>query len=305
MPPVPVALCVPLVSQIPAFDPKTPYADMWRQMVLEPECEDKVWSSTAEHPAMEQTIEILERHNIIGIASGSPQQAREWHAASPDRVLPAIDFRLDRDDISPDSMRALFASGDFVVFGEIENQYGGIAPDDERMEPYWALAEEYDIPVAIHISGSYPGASYVDAPKLRVGLTDPFLLEGVLNQHPHLRVAVMHYASPMVDEMIAMLAQYPQLYVDLGGIEEMWPRKYFYKELEQMIDAGFEKRIMFGSDQMIWPELIERAIEIIDEAPFLSEDQKRDIFYNNAARFLRWHETGIPGGEPQQPTTSR
>ena len=44
---------------------------------------------------------------------------------------------------------------------------------------------------------------------------------------------------------------------------------------------------MFGSDQMIWPEAIEIAIESIETAEFLTEDQKRDIFYNNAARFLR------------------
>lgn len=38
---------------------------------------------------------------------------------------------------------------------------------------------------------------------------------------------------------------------------------------------------------MIWPGTIERAIAVIDEAPFLSKQQKRDIFYNNATRFLR------------------
>jgi predicted TIM-barrel fold metal-dependent hydrolase len=44
---------------------------------------------------------------------------------------------------------------------------------------------------------------------------------------------------------------------------------------------------MWGSDQMVWPETIAVAIETIEKAPFLSEQQKRDIFYNNAARFLR------------------
>jgi hypothetical protein len=50
---------------------------------------------------------------------------------------------------------------------------------------------------------------------------------------------------------------------------------------------------MFGSDQMVWPGLIEPAIGIIEEAPFLSEEQKRDIFYDNAARFLRSSEEEI------------
>jgi uncharacterized protein len=32
------------------------------------------------------------------------------------------------------------------------------------------------------------------------------------------------------------------------------------------------------------------AIARIESAPFLSAEQKRDIFYNNAARFLRLSE---------------
>jgi hypothetical protein len=44
---------------------------------------------------------------------------------------------------------------------------------------------------------------------------------------------------------------------------------------------------MFGSDQMVWPEALEHAIRAIESAEFLSEQQKRDILYENAARFLR------------------
>ncbi len=58
-------------------------------------------------------------------------------------------------------------------------------------------------------------------------------------------------------------------------------------EVQATADAGFTNRVMFGSDQMVWPGTIERAIAVIDEVPFLSRQQKRDIFYNNAAHFLR------------------
>jgi len=44
---------------------------------------------------------------------------------------------------------------------------------------------------------------------------------------------------------------------------------------------------MFGSDQMTWPDAIGMAVEAIERANFLTEEQKRDILYNNAARFLR------------------
>lgn len=53
------------------------------------------------------------------------------------------------------------------------------------------------------------------------------------------------------------------------------------------MEAGLGKRLMFGSDQMEWPEAIGLGVEAVEAADFLSADQKRDIFYNNAARFLR------------------
>jgi len=44
---------------------------------------------------------------------------------------------------------------------------------------------------------------------------------------------------------------------------------------------------------MIWPDAIEPSIKAIEDAPFLSEAQKRDILYNNAARFLRFSKEEI------------
>lgn len=37
----------------------------------------------------------------------------------------------------------------------------------------------------------------------------------------------------------------------------------------------------------------QQPLPIIGEAPFLSEEQKLDIFYNNAARFLRLSDEEI------------
>jgi predicted TIM-barrel fold metal-dependent hydrolase len=63
--------------------------------------------------------------------------------------------------------------------------------------------------------------------------------------------------------------------------------------LKALIDAGFGKRIMFGSDQMVWPDAIGQAIAGVEEANFLSPEQKRDIFYNNAAVLLRLDQVTI------------
>jgi predicted TIM-barrel fold metal-dependent hydrolase len=102
-----------------------------------------------------------------------------------------------------------------------------------------------------------------------------------------MRVYVMHAGMPMTDEMLALLFSHPQVYVDISGDNYAVPRPEFYVHLRRLVEAGYAKRIMFGSDQMVWPQTIKVAVDSITEAPFLSEAQKRDILYNNAARFLR------------------
>jgi predicted TIM-barrel fold metal-dependent hydrolase len=55
-----------------------------------------------------------------------------------------------------------------------------------------------------------------------------------------------------------------------------------------LVEAGFAKRILYGTDLMVWPELLETSIGVIENANYLSEEQKRDIFFNNAIRFFNW-----------------
>jgi len=231
-------------------------------------------------------LELLERYNIRAVTTGRLDEVAKWRAAAPDRIIPATPFD-DYEKREPEAFRRLFTEGRFAVFAEISSQYNGLSPADESLEPYFALAEELDVPVGIHMGEGPPGAAYLWAPKYRARLTSPFLLEEVLVRHPRLRVYVMHYGSPLVDEMIAMLFSHPQLYVDVAGNDWSLPRKEFHSHLRRLVEAGFGKRIMFGSDAMVWPQTIAVAIESIESAEFLTEEQKRDIFYNNAARFLR------------------
>ena len=97
----------------------------------------------------------------------------------------------------------------------------------------------------------------------------------------------------MLDDTLAMLWTHPQLYVDVGVISYAVPRAAFHSYLQRIVEAGFGKRVLFGSDQMVWPEALEIAIEAIETAQFLSKDEKRDILYNNAARFLRLSQQQI------------
>ena len=139
----------------------------------------------------------------------------------------------------------------------------------------------------IHVGPGPPGIAYAGASKYRARFHSALVIEEALIRHPRLRVIVAHAGWPMIDDMLAVLYAHPQVYVDVGIICYAFPKAEFYRYLQRLVEAGFEKRICFGSDQMIWPQTIEVGIETIRNAPFLTEEQKRDILYNNAARFLR------------------
>ena len=117
-------------------------------------------------------------------------------------------------------------------------QYLGLSLDDPRFEPYFALAEELDVPVGVHLGEGAYGGPYWANPKYRARLTSPFQLEAVLVRHPTLRLYVMLYASPLVDEMIAVMYAHPPVYVDIAGNDWQYPRAQFYAQLKKLMDAG-------------------------------------------------------------------
>ena len=235
------------------------------------------------------TLAELARYNIVkAVTSGPAETVAQWCAAAPTRVLGGA--YVDENNPLPDlaTLRADIFAGRVRVLGELVLQHMGLAPNDPRLEPYYALAEELDIPVAIHTGYGPPGTPYLPGLQgFRVTLGNPALVEELLVRHPRLRLYLMHGGLPYLQETKVILAVYPQVYLDLATISWILPRQEFHNYLHELMIAGFGKRLLFGSDQMFWPEAIGMGIEGIESASFLSEPEKRDIFYNNAVRFLK------------------
>jgi uncharacterized protein len=95
----------------------------------------------------------------------------------------------------------------------------------------------------------------------------------------------LHAGWPLIDETIFMLRQHPGLYADVAVLQSTIPRPAYYEALRRLVDAGYADRIMVGSDGGV--DNLREGIEAILKAPFLSDPQKKDILYNNAARFFR------------------
>ena len=283
--PPPLGMCTPF-GAFPPWDRRKDYAEILMERFKQPACKDPVWSPTTDQALMRETLAVMHRRNIYAVLSGSADKVAAWRKAAPGRIWPALMFGM-ADGIGPRDLERMHAAGDLDVIGEVITQYEGIEPNDARLEPYWALAEKLDIPVHIHVGPGPPGVIYLGATGYRARMHSALTMEEVLVRHPKLRVYLAHAGYPMVDDLLTLMYAHPQVYVDTGVIIFTQPRAAFYRYLERIFEAGFGKRVMFGSDQMVWPGVIERSIKVIEDAPFLTPEQKRDILFNNAARFLR------------------
>lgn len=227
----------------------------------------------------EETFEKFKKHNIVKamVTNGS-----DWYHLDSNTIIIG-----ESHYNSIEELRQKYSKGKLHVIGEVAPNYQGLLPTDESLKPYFDLANELNIPIAYHMfPGGPPGGAYFMYPKTRAFQGKPLQLEEILFSRPQMKIYVMHAGWPFLEDMKALMYAHPQVYVDLGVISWGIPQKEFHRFLQGLVESGFGDRIMFGSDQMVWVETISESIEAINTADFLTMQQKEDIFYNNAARFL-------------------
>ena len=192
------------------------------------------------------------------------------------------------------AFKELIEAGKLKVFGEIGAVYSGYTLSDPEFEPYLDICERYGIPVAVHTGGGPPNITYRGSPNFRIKFGDPFTIEDVLAKHPKLKIYIMHAGEVFYENALRLMMQYSHLYADLGVI--LWvheqPMDYAENFLRKAKLYGLLDRIMYGSDQMVWPHAIEKSIKQLDSYVFLTEEDKRKIFYENAVKFLNLNDDG-------------
>lgn len=252
-------------------------------------------STNAEEHRLE-TFKFFEHYNIVkAMVSGNPESVATWaEKDNYDRVIKGIlQFAPDTYNMDIIRFEQMIKDGEIEIFGELGPYYSGMTLSDPEWQPYLRICEKYDIPVAVHTGGGDPGGTYSWAPKARLKLGDPYLIEDVLVNYPKLRIYLMHAGGEdWPEHAIRLMAYYPHLYTDLGVMLWVEPntQRYITEFLKNIKHAGYLDRVMFGSDQMKWPYAIEKSIDFLNSLDFLTEKDKEGIFYRNAARFLKMEE---------------
>lgn len=239
-------------------------------------------------------IENFDKNNIVLAVSGGNLKYAKMYADADERFWTGLIFpcrsTVEQDEpcskefFSEKELREIYSEGKLRSMGESLYNYYGIPPTDDRLLPYWKVAAEYDLPIGIHSDAGPPvDSAKVENPNYNPSYANPLLLKPILAKHPTLKIYLMHYGNEYSDEAIELMKLYPQIYCEISAVSMFLPKQVWEFNLKKLYEAGLGKRLMFASDYF---GTIEKNIEIIYNIDWLSDDEKRDIFYNNAARFL-------------------
>ncbi len=277
-------MCPWFLEEMPGTDPKTGMSFPSK------DCVDPWKPAKNDDELTEAFLETIERLNITAVVfCDNPKMLYRWKKAAPNRIIPGIGVSTPQD-ITVEAMRDSLSSGFYKVMSECAPQYQGMSPSDMSLDAYFAIAEELDIPVGIHMGTGGNGMTNIMGTKYRAAMGNPLELEDLLHRHPKLRVWIQHAGYPFTDELIAVMGWNAYVFLDISGFIWSYPLEEIHMVIKRLVQAGFGRRIMYGTDFMGYPKMIEASIGVIQNASYLTEEQKRDILYNNAARFLRIDE---------------
>ena len=155
----------------------------------------------------------------------------------------------------------------------------GFDPSDERHYPLYAAVQEAGAVALFHTGQTGIGAGVPGGFGLRLGLSNPMLLDPVAADFPDLQIIMAHPSVPWQDEALSIATHKHNTWIDLSG----WSPKYFPESLVRAANSYLRGRVLFGSDfPLLTPDRW-----IADAAKTaLKPEALPGIMRDNAARLL-------------------
>lgn len=169
---------------------------------------------------------------------------------------------------------------DFGVRGfKLHPTVQGFDPSAEEFRPLWAALAELNVPVITHTGQTGIGAGTPGGRGLKLGYSNPMLLDDVLAEFPTLQIVMAHPSLPWVDEQISVATHKANAWIDLSG----WSPKYFPTQLVRAANSYLQDRVLFGSDfPLITPD---RWLTDLDTLELKAEVRPK-LLLDNAVRLL-------------------
>ncbi len=229
----------------------------------------------------------------------------EWCARYPDRFVGLTSPSIQHPELAAEQLD--YAVNELGLRGaSVLGHVNGEVPTSEKYDPFWAKAEELGVPVFMHPNNAenliQPGqlGAVGDLPNVAgnpletaVFLTR-MILEGTLDRFPNLKICASHGGGYLPSYMgrfehacnrngancanTKPLREYLQNQISIDSM-------VFSEEgLRHLVEEVGVSQIVYGSDMPFsWPD----TIDIVVDAPFLSDAEKEAILSGNLMQMLK------------------
>ena len=249
----------------------------------------------------ESLVEEMKANNIVIALAGGPQSAVDyyyeeypennnvfWYGAE----YMTIGRRNYEETLS--SVSDYAAEGKIKVIGELTGIYQGLPLDDTSYQRLYAIADTFSLPVFIH-TGIVPIQIYQYWPAYGFERSNPVFLKPMLDSFPNVNFNAAHFGVSnhgdydFETDMLFMMTDYANLWVDIGAVAwyDAVGTSKTTNFIKKAISMELENKIMYASDEMVWPAAVTVSVEYIKNADFLTVEQKKKILYWNAAEYLK------------------
>lgn len=186
---------------------------------------------------------------------------------------------LNEDHIA--EWRALLEAGELKGL-KLYPGYEPFYPADQKLEPVYRLAEEFDVPVMIHCGDTY-------APTGKVKFAHPLNVDEVAVDFPKVKFLICHLGNPWFRDCMEVVYKNENVYTDFSGLTlgDFSDRfeAYMRAQLKEMLLWGMNPRkVLYGTD---WPlATMESYLQFVEELKLPPKDRAL-MLYENAARLFK------------------
>lgn len=236
--------------------------------------------ATLKSNGVNQAVSLHYPHQA-GMADSLNEWAHRLGERYPNFIVPF--GSLHPDDAEPERiLRRCFEDYGFKGL-KLHCHVQKMSPDDPRMEPIYEISQALDRIVLIHCGS---GPHFKENPTRGYGydvteISGAARFEKAIRKYPRLRFVVPHLGFEEMDRFVAMLKDYPNLYLDttmaIGG--------FFPNPVQREWFLENPDRILFGTDFPNIPYAWDREKKAL-EAMTLGPDLEGKILFENAQRIL-------------------
>ena len=220
---------------------------------------------------LEQGEKVGIEHFIVQSVATTPKQVSSINHFIAESVASGNGRFTGLGTLHPDSDNVEAEIDEIIRLGlkgvKLHPDIQKVAIDDPRMHKIYKLCEGR-LPMLLH-TGDY-----------RYDLSNPNRVIPILEQYPDLTVIGAHFGGWSIwEEATEKLCKYKNFLVDCSSsLYAITP-----ETAKELIHVYGVERVLFGTDYPLWTpeEEIERFMKID-----LTEKEREDIFYNNAAKLF-------------------